>query len=183
MSDWGRARSNRGRGNYDDRDDDRQQQRFPNNGGLFPVNDKRSDNSPDMSGTILIADDVLDYIVREAQNGNEVLMELKGWRRISRNNTNYESIAINIPYNVRMEEGGNPTYRSQRGGGRRYSQPQRRRDDDRGDPQGNRYSQQSCRGRYDERNPPPRRNDDDEFSRGDRMPDFLRDDDDDAPPF
>jgi hypothetical protein len=180
MSNWN-SRGNRGdnRGSYrgaSDREEP-QQQRFPNSGALFPLQNRRSDNSPDMTGNILIADEVLDYIVREAQNGNEVQLDMSAWQRISRNNTNFTSLKINIPYNVRMEEQGNPTYRARPNFNKR---PQRQRDDDRGDPQGNRYSQQSGRG--GSRNAPPRR--DDDFAKGDSMPDFLRDDDgDEEPPF
>lgn len=158
----------RGRGNYGRNDyrgasdrEEPQQQRFPNSGGLFPVKQKKSENSPDYFGNILIADDVLDYILREAQDGNEVQLELSGWSRISRSNTNFTSVKINIPYEVRMEEGGNPTYRP----GRRPPQQQQRS-----------YSQQSGR---TERRPAPKR--DEDFSRGDSMPDFLRDDDDEPP--
>ena len=184
MNNW----NQRSRGNYGNNSGGRDEpsQRFPNSGALFPVKQKRSDNSPDFTGNITIADDVLDYILREAQNGNEVQLEMSAWLRISRNNTNFTSLKINIPYAVRMEEGGNPVYR-QTGGRPNFN----RRQDDRQDqrqPQsrGNSYAQAS--GRTDRPEPQGRKapQHDDEFSRGDRMPDFLRDRDDDdpnAPPF
>lgn len=164
MSNWGRDRR-------DSRDEPPRQQSFANRGVLFGNQNKRSDNSPDYTGNVVIGEDVLDYILREAERGGEVKLDLSGWRRISRDNTNFTSISIAIPYSVRMEEQGNPTYRSRPG-------PQRR-DDRHASPQPQRrsssYAEQSGRSdrRYDERNPPPR----------DDVPDFMRDDDDDAPPF
>ena len=198
MGDW-RARGNRGSnyqrggggGNYDDRDGSGGGfQQFPNSGALFPTRQKRSDNSPDISGSITITDDVLDYVLREAEHGDEVKLELSGWQRMSRNNTNFTSLKVNIPYAVRMEE-GNPTYREpdhrpvRRDERQLYSQPQRAM-------RKNSYAEQSGRGEPQKENriyrtkevtlrPGPKRQDDDDFARGDQMPDFLRDDND--PPF
>lgn len=121
-----------GGGNYEDRQG--HQNTYPNSGALFPVKQKRSDNSPDLTGRVTISEDVLDYIVRKAQEGGEIELELSAWLRISRNNTNFTSLKINIPYDVRQAEQGNPTYHQsggRQGGGRRderqaYSQPQTR---------------------------------------------------------
>jgi len=185
MSNWSNNRDS-GRNNRPRQDDyrrDEGRQSFPNSGALFPNNNKRSDNSPDMTGNVVISEDVLDYILREAERGNEVKLDLSGWRRMSRDNNSFTSIKIAIPYAVRMEQGGgNQNYQA------RPAPPRNReRDDDRVDPQGNRYPQpqrrspsyseasgRSERGGYSERNPPPNKDD---------MPDYLREDDSDAPPF
>lgn len=178
MSDW------RGRGNYGNQgggkypEDREQPQRFPNSGALFSVREKRSDNSPDMTGNILIADDVLDYIMREAEKGGDVKMELSAWIRTGRNNNTFTSIKLNIPYDQRVLN-QNPVYR-------KPGYPQRQQ---REEPQRQGYGEQSGRsegGRYraDPPKPAPQRQTQEEFARGDRMPDFLRDDDDpNAPPF
>jgi hypothetical protein len=68
-----------------------------------------------------------------------------------------------------MEEQGNPTYRQPR--------PNFNRRQEERQPVRQNYAERS--GRTDRR--PPRQ--DDDFARGDRMPDFLRDDDDNEPPF
>jgi hypothetical protein len=173
--------NSRGNSGYNDRGGDRggdrgdkSEQRFPNSGTIFPSKNRRSENSPDFYGDFVISDDVLDYVIREAERGRDVKLELSGWSRMSRNNLNFTSLKVNIPYEVRQQEGGNPTYRSrfdrgrepQRGRSPSYrdqsgrddprgrnddDQRGRYRDDDRGDPRGNRYSQQRD-------DPPPYRN-------------------------
>jgi hypothetical protein len=181
MSDW------RGRGSYGNQgggkypEDREQPQRFPNSGAIFPVRQKKSDNSPDMTGNILIADDVLDYIMREAEKGGDVKMELSAWVRTGRNNNTFTSIKLNIPYDQRVLN-QNPTYRKQGFSAR----PVERREE----PQRQGYGEQSGRsegGRYrtDPPRPAPQRQTQEEFARGDRMPSFLNDEDDDpnAPPF
>jgi hypothetical protein len=141
---WNSPRGNRGYGNDSrgrgrddrgDRGDDRQQQ-FPNSGALLPSKNRRSENSPDYYGDITISDEVLDYVLRNAESGGEVRLELSGWSRMTRNNLNLTSLKINIPYSVRQQEGGNPTYRGRYDRGR---EPQRGRQPS--------YREQSGRGR------------------------------------
>lgn len=145
MSNWGRGRGgysndNHGRGRGRDDRDDRGEQRFPNNGALLPSKNRRSENSPDYYGDFVISDDVLDYVVREAERGRDVKLELSGWSRMSRNNMNFTSLKVNIPYEVRQQEGGNPTYRGRydRGGNRGGGRSER--------PGRNSYREQSGRG-------------------------------------
>lgn len=170
---------NSGRGGYSREPEDRSQQRFPNSGALFPTREKRTQNSPDLYGSVLIADEVLDYILREAQGGNEVLLELSAWMKISRDNTSITSIKINIPYKVRQEEEGNQTFRrpsypnrGQPAYGRERDTRQEERDESR-----NSYREQSAGTSRGSGRPVGERSITEEFARGDRMPDFLRDDD------
>jgi hypothetical protein len=195
MSDWGQ----RSRGNYGNRqggygnkypEDREEPQRYPNSGALFPVKQKRSDNSPDMTGNILIADDVLDYILREAEKGDDVKMELSAWIRTGRNNNTFTSIKINIPYDQRVLN-QNPTYRARPNFNAQRREPDEPRQREHTATRGG-YAEQSRgettpggRFRTDPPRPPARQTSQEEFARGDRMPDFLRDDDDDPtkPPF
>jgi hypothetical protein len=188
MSNGWSARGNRG----NDRDyrgaSDREapaQQSYPNSGALFPVKQKRSDNSPDQTGNIVISDDVLDYVLRLAESGEEVKLDLSAWIRISRNNTSFTSVKINIPYSVRMEEQGNPTYQArprynqQRNEPRPEPRPRRDNYDDEMDVR-QQASQPARRGGYAEQSgrDRPQRMSDEDFKRGDSMPDWLRDKDD-----
>ena len=183
---YGEDRGQNGRGQQPYQND------FPNSGALFPVKQKRSNNSPDQTGDIEIGEDVLDYILREAERGTKVKLELSAWIRISRNNTSFTSLKINIPYGVRMEEQGNPTYQQRPNYQQRQPAPQyqqRQAPPPRQNVRQN-YAEQSGRA------PPPRDlpplprfggsgQTDPEFARGDRMPDFgtYRNSDPNAPPF
>jgi hypothetical protein len=101
---------------------------------------------------------------------------------MGRNNVNFTSVRLNIPYEVRVLD-QNPTYR-------KPAYPQRQTPQRQETPRQD-YAEQSGRsegGRYRvdphiQRRPPAQSQED--FARGDRMPDFLRDDDDDPhkPPF
>lgn len=182
MSEW----NQRSRGNYGNQKGEGQpRQSFPNSGALFSNRNKRSEQSPDLTGNIEISEDVLDYIVREATLGNTVRVELSGWMRTGRNNNTFTSVKINIPYNVRMEETSNPVYRKPSYQPRQA--PQREApigrsgyaEQSRGEPTpGGRF-------RTDPPRPAPQRQTQEEFAKGDQMPDFLRDDDYDPhkPPF
>lgn len=162
-------------------------QTYPNSGSMH-ARQKRSQNAADMGGDFLLSDDVLDYVINQANLGGDVKLEISAWRRQSRSGNTFWSLKIQTPYSERGgQQRGNyqnrnsrydpgPQQRSQYGDRAERDQygPRRQRDDDRGDPRGNRYAQAS-RG-YDERNPPQMAQD--------QLPGFMRDNDlDDEIPF
>jgi hypothetical protein len=191
MNQYARGNYGNSRG-YGDNSGDRQpyENKFPNSGALFPTKEKRSSGSPDMQGNIEISEDVLDYILREAERGTKVKLELAAWIKMSRNNTSFTSLSIKVPYDVRLREQGNPTYQQRPN----YNQRQRERPA----PQ-QQAPRQNVRQSYAEQSgrvapPPPQERlprygstgpADPEFARGDRMPDWGRPDpsDPNAPPF
>jgi hypothetical protein len=168
---YGEDRNEGGKPSYENK--------FPNSGAIFPVQQKRSQNSPDMTGYIEISEEVLDYILREAERSDTVKLELSAWMKMSRNNNNFTSVSINIPYGERIQ-GQNPTYRSQPGrpnaNGRERPMPQRQ-SYNQGTQQTRSPQRQSVRQNYAEQS---RGMSDREFKAGDRMPDFS---DPNAPPF
>ena len=79
---------------------------FKGNLSLFPVKEKRSDKSPDMSGTIELTLDqamaMAEWIT--AQPGEEgyggttvVKLRIAGWEKTSRNGKNYISGLVSAP--------------------------------------------------------------------------------------
>lgn len=168
------ARSNYGNNNYGGNQGGGGQgqsfEQYPNRGSLFANTNKRSENSADYNGYITMTGEVLDYVMREAERGGEVKLELSGWRRMSRNNNAFTSLSVAIPYAVRQEQQGNPTYRP------RQNAPQNTQYSQRRDPPPQRqsvrqgYAQQSRGGMSDA-----------EFKAGDSMPDFRRGNPNDPP--
>lgn len=168
-------RNDRG-GNYDNRNAPPRnyQNEFPNSGSMHS-REKRTPNAPDMGGDFTITGEVLDYVLREAQNSREVKLELSAWRKMSRANVAFLSLSINTPYAYRQQQ-QNPGYRNQ-GYGRpgqsvpadeRRAPPPQQNDMFPGDqPSRGGYADQSG-GRYRVDQVPRGRSD---------IPDFMRDDD------
>lgn len=178
-------------------------QTMPNSGVLFP-RQKRSQNAADMGGSITLSADLLDYILNAARSG-EVKIEVSAWRRSSRDNVNYLSLKAQVPYEIRQQDPAfqqNQTYRPKQNfnpNRRDNGTPDERaqygpRDSGNGNPDRQddynpplpRSQYAEARGRDGRSTSPPRQSPSDgydEFKAGDRMPDFMRDDDDNAPPF
>jgi hypothetical protein len=80
-------------------------QRQKSGGALF-VRDKngRSAMAPDWGGDVTLEGDVLDYVLRKAQSGGEVKLELSAWKRQGRNNTTFISLAVQTPYAERQQQ-------------------------------------------------------------------------------
>jgi hypothetical protein len=77
-----------------------------NNRGAMFARQKRSAGSPDMGGDFTLAGDVLDYVRRCIERNEPVKLEISAWRKMSRGNTPFTSIAIDIPWQVK--KGGQP---------------------------------------------------------------------------
>jgi hypothetical protein len=167
-----------------------QQQSYPNSGALFSQQ-KKSQNAPDMNGNIVISEDVLDYVLKMAQQG-EVKLEISGWRRQAQSGVNFLSLKVQTPYAERQQNFGdqqqNPQYRPQQGYQRRPAGDREERAQYGNLPQSSAQRQQNdyqqaSGGRYPNQRQRPAPISDEEFKAGDRMPDFMRDDNDDPPPF
>jgi hypothetical protein len=176
MAPYGGNYQRGGGGNYGGNRGGGGQQNYPNSGALFSQQ-KKSQNSPDMTGNVVVSEDVLDYILNHANQG-EVKLEISGWRRQAQSGTNFVSLKINIPYAERQQE--NPQYRPQNNYQRRPPQGEREERAQYGPPQRqapNAYAQQSGRYQTAPQRQAPQGPSQEEFERGDRMPDFMRDQD------
>jgi len=92
-----------------------------NSGALFG-NKKTSPKSADMVGRITIAEDVLQYILDEVNNGaNEVTIDVSSWRNVAQSGQNYYKIRCYVP---RPQE-DRPSYNQ--GYNRGNAAPQQRR--------------------------------------------------------
>jgi hypothetical protein len=90
-------------------------ERFPNSGAVFP-RQKRNEKAADMGGDVTIEEDVLDYIVRAAENGStQVKLELSAWKRRTRDGGSMLSMKVEIPYEIR-KNGGQPSGGQRQGG-------------------------------------------------------------------
>lgn len=104
-----------------------------NRGALFG-RQKRTTNSPDMSGDITIGGDLLDYIAQALSRGErEVKIDIAAWRRMGRNNSTFMSLKVQ-PYREREQQGG---YQGGQQSGYGNQRPQQRQQGAYGD----RYSQ------------------------------------------
>jgi|SRR6478609_1260824 len=81
---------------------------YENSGTLF-VRQKKGPKAPDYGGDFTIGGEVLDYIMRKAERGEPVKLEVSGWKRMGRNNTTFVSLSIQTPY---AERGGNEGQRA-----------------------------------------------------------------------
>ena len=139
-------------------------QEYPNSGAMF-TREKRSQNSADMSGDFTISGDVLDYILREYENGNRsVSLEIAGWKRRSSNGGQFMSVKIQTPY-------------SERGGGQKRGNAPSRGP--------SRYEERTSPSRPYREERRPAADDDDRFNRGNRgrQKSFDEDMNDDLPDF
>ena len=69
----------------------------PQNGGALFPRQKRSENSPDMGGDLMIEGDLLNYIMQNAGSG-QVKIELGAWRRSDRNGKSFYSLKGSPPF-------------------------------------------------------------------------------------
>jgi len=74
-----------------------QSNQYPNSGTLF-VRDKRSPKAADYGGDFTLDGEVLDYVLRSAERGQPVKLEISGWKRQGRNNTTFISLKLDTPY-------------------------------------------------------------------------------------
>ena len=91
-------------------------------GGALFSRQKRNDAAPDMGGDITIEGDELDFLIRCAEEGKPVKLEISAWKKRTRDGGSFLSLSAQIPYAVRNEGSGrndrNDGYRDDRGGNR-----------------------------------------------------------------
>jgi hypothetical protein len=114
---------------------------FQNGGALF-VREKRNPNAADYGGDFTIDADVLSYVENCIRRGDPVKLEISGWKRQGRNDTQFISLSINTPYEYRQNNQQSSHGRDDRGSADRRDDRRDERRDDR-----NSYGSQS-RGEY-----------------------------------
>lgn len=75
---------------------------YENSGALF-TREKKTPNAPDWGGDLEINGEVLDYILRCAERGEPVKIEISGWMKSGRNNSRFISLNGKIPYAARSQ--------------------------------------------------------------------------------
>lgn len=83
---------------------------YPNSGAMF-ARQKRSERAADFSGQFTLDGDVLDYILRCAERGDKVELDISGWKRHTTNSGQMLGLKIELPLAVRQ-----PDRRPQQGG-------------------------------------------------------------------
>ena len=117
---------------------------YPNTGAMF-AREKKSEKAADMGGDFTLEGDVLDYVIRCAERGEPVKLEIAGWKRRTRQGGQMLSVKIQTPYEQR---GGGPRQNNYNRG----AQPQRGGYSGRGEP----ARQERPYGHRDDRGAPPR---------------------------
>ena len=124
---------------------------FGSGGALFVQQKKSNSNSPDWGGDLEIKADELDYILREAKQGNPVKLRLAGWRKQNRDGSIRINLALSIPREQQQSPGGykqgRGSYNQGEGSGRYRDDPcysNRSREE-------NRYAPQQRQDRHQER--------------------------------
>lgn len=98
--------------------------KYPNSGAMF-ARQKRSERAADFGGQFTIDEDVLDYVLRCAERGQKVELEISAWKRQTSNSGQMLGLKIELPLsernpsrNTQSRPGG--SYRSGGGEQSRY---------------------------------------------------------------
>lgn len=75
---------------------------FQNGGALFH-RQKKSPKAADYGGDFTLEGEVLDYVLRCVERNEQVKLDISGWQRQGRNNTNFISLSIEKPYALRQQ--------------------------------------------------------------------------------
>lgn len=71
---------------------------YANSGALFPVKTKKSEKAPDVTGSIDLGLETIDYIIAQHKAGNlEISIELSGWKKVSRAGNKFISLQNRKP--------------------------------------------------------------------------------------
>jgi hypothetical protein len=70
--------------------------RYANSGALFPVKNKRSDKTPDMSGSVTIDGDVLQSILDAVRTGQQAKIRLTGYNKPSRDGGRFIAVRVYV---------------------------------------------------------------------------------------
>jgi len=72
-------------------------------GGALFTRNKGSEKAPDMGGDITIEGDELDYMIRCAEQGKPVKLDVSAWKKRTRDGGAMLSLSVQIPYDVRSQ--------------------------------------------------------------------------------
>lgn len=158
---------------------------YGSGGALFTNTNKKSPKASDYRGDVTLEGELLDYIMREAERGNPVKIELSGWKRQGRGGSTFISLSAQTPYSERGGQQQQPQFRQGRGsynegdGSGRYRDPPPQREPiqtSRGQYQrGDGRSADNRQGVYDQR--------EDRYAAQGRQPSRLRNELNDDVPF
>lgn len=116
---------------------------YGSGGALFTNTNKKSPKASDYRGDVTLEGELLDYIMREAERGNPVKIELSGWKRQGRGGSTFISLSAQTPYSERGGQQQQPQFRQGRGSYNEGDGSGRYRD-----PVPNREPIQTSRGQY-----------------------------------
>jgi len=69
---------------------------YPNTGVMFKR--KAEGKQPNHAGSLYIAGEVLEHILKRHEDGKDVVLELAGWDRTSKAGNGFMSISVKAPY-------------------------------------------------------------------------------------
>ena len=75
--------------------------KYPNSGAMF-AREKRNERAADFSGQFTIDDDVLDYVIRKAEQGEPVELDISGWKKRTTSSGTMLGLQIRLPYRDRQ---------------------------------------------------------------------------------
>lgn len=88
-----------------------------NSGVLFAAKQKKSQNSPDYTGNIVLSDELLEYLNERMSSGQPLKLSLSAWNKRSQQGSAYFSIGVQEEWQGQARPGG--------GGGYPQRQPER----------------------------------------------------------
>ena len=80
--------------------------RYPPGGVLFQNRRKMQQNHPDMTGTLEISGELLSELVRSADSGQPIKMDLSAWTKVDKNGNKFLSLTAKKPYVPQQQSNG-----------------------------------------------------------------------------
>lgn len=78
---------------------------FPPGGALFNNNKKQNEKSPDVQGNLSISEEVLHHLNTCRQKGEEMKMDIAGWRKAMKSGGTFYSLVAKIPWQAQKNAG------------------------------------------------------------------------------
>jgi hypothetical protein len=72
---------------------------YPNSATLFTEKNKKNPRGPDITGTLMLGQDLAEYIADQLDAGNqEITLDLSGWKKVSRAGNKFLSVSVKKPF-------------------------------------------------------------------------------------
>ena len=87
----------------------------PGTGAIFPTKEKRSDKTPDYSGTIDLDDTILNSLLSEYKKSGAVRLRVSAWKNVSQDYGTWLKLWVSKdePRPPAMGQAARPSYRSE----------------------------------------------------------------------